>query len=177
MNNDEILKILKNFLDIEDINIDKIPNIDLYMDQVTRFIEDSLKNYKRNEEQKIITKTMINNYTKDKILSPPTKKKYNKKHIISLILIYYLKSIISINDIGLILKNAEENIEEVYDKLIHYKKVSNDLFYSNIEKLLEDINSEKNKDIALILFLINVINEANQRKLLAEKIIDLYFKK
>ena len=113
MNNDEILKILKNFLDIEDINIDKIPNIDLYMDQVTRFIEDSLKNYKRNEEQKIITKTMINNYTKDKILSPPTKKKYNKKHIISLILIYYLKSIISINDIGLILKNAEENIEEV----------------------------------------------------------------
>ena len=68
-------------------------------------------------------------------------------------------------------------IAVIADKLIQYKKVSNDLFYSNIEKLLEDINNEENKDITLILFLINIINEANQRKILAEKIIDLYFKK
>ncbi|MFR4987534.1 MAG: DUF1836 domain-containing protein, partial [Lachnospirales bacterium] len=100
MNENEILNILKEYIEIEDISADKIPNIELYMDQVTTFIEDNLKYYKRNDEQKIMTKTMINNYIKDKILDPPNKKKYNKNHLILLILIYYLKPILSINDIG-----------------------------------------------------------------------------
>ena len=75
MNENEILNILKEYIEIEDISADKIPNIELYMDQVTTFIEDNLKYYKRNDEQKIMTKTMINNYIKDKILDPPNKKK------------------------------------------------------------------------------------------------------
>ncbi len=174
MNNEEILKILKQYISVEDISIDKIPNIDLYMDQVTTFIEDNLKGYKRNEEQKIITKTMINNYTKDKILTSPNKKKYNKNHLILLILIYHLKSNLSINDIGLILKDKEDNIQDIYSKFLEYKKISDNEFYNKIES---DLNSIKEKeDTAIMLFLLNLINEVNQRKYLAEKIIDLYFK-
>ncbi len=176
MDDREILNILKSYLDIEDVTTEKIPNIDLYMDQVTTFIEDSLKGYKRTDEQKIITKTMVNNYTKDKILLPPDKKKYNKNHLISLIIIYHLKSILSINDIGLILKDSQNDIEEIYDKFLKYKKVSNQNFYNNIEKFIEDIKQEDDDNIALILFLINIIDEANKRKYLAEKIIDLYLK-
>ena len=51
------------------------------------------------EDDKTLTKTMINNYTKNKILPPPEKKKYSKEHIIMLISIYYLKNIASISDI------------------------------------------------------------------------------
>lgn len=175
MNDKEILNILKNYLNIEDVTTEKIPSIDLYMDQVTTFIDDSLKGYKRNDEQKIITKTMVNNYAKDKILLPPHKKKYNKNHLISLILIYHLKSILSINDIGLILKDNQNDIEEIYNKFLKYKEISNQKFYESIEIFLENIK-EEDDNTSLILFLINTVDEANKRKYLAEKIIDLYFK-
>ena len=176
MNENEILSILKEYIEIEDISADKIPNIELYMDQVTTFIEDNLKYYKRNDEQKIMTKTMINNYIKDKILDPPNKKKYNKNHLILLILIYYLKPILSINDIGLILKNKQGYIADIYDKFIDYKKISDNKFYKDIENFIKDIQKNEDDDTSLILFLLNIINEASQRKYLAEKIIDLYFK-
>lgn len=176
MNENEILNILKEYIDIEDISADKIPNIELYMDQVTTFIEDNLKYYKRNDEQKIMTKTMINNYIKDKILDPPNKKKYNKNHLILLILIYYLKPILSINDIGLILKNKQGYIADIYDKFIYYKKISDNKFYNDMENFIKDIQKNEDDDTSLILFLLNIINESSQRKYLAEKIIDLYFK-
>nr|WP_317358921.1 DUF1836 domain-containing protein [uncultured Tyzzerella sp.] len=177
MNQKDILEILKEYVNIDDVTLDKIPNIDLYMDQVTTFIDDSLKQYKRNDEQKIITKTMINNYTKDKILSSPNKKKYNKTHLISLILIYHLKSIISINDISLILKDNEKKIECIYDKFLQYKKISEENFYKDVENFLNIIENNEEDNISLIIFLINIINEANERKYLAEKIIDKYLKK
>ena len=55
----------------------EIPNIDLYMDQVTTFMDTHLEATKRNEEDKILTKTMINNYAKNNLLPPPVKKKYS----------------------------------------------------------------------------------------------------
>ena len=62
-----------------------IPNIDLYMDQVTTFMEEQLSSTKRYEDDKILTKTMINNYAKNNLLPPPNKKKYSKEHLLVLI--------------------------------------------------------------------------------------------
>ena len=74
------------------IEIADIPTIDLYMDQVTTFMDKGLARYKRNETDKILTKTMINNYTKAKIFPPPVKKKYSRTHLMLLIMIYHLKA-------------------------------------------------------------------------------------
>mgnify|MGYP000334617862 CR=1 FL=1 len=60
------------------IKPEDIPNIDLYMDQVTTFMEEQLSSTKRYEDDKILTKTMINNYAKNNLLPPPNKKKYSK---------------------------------------------------------------------------------------------------
>ena len=78
---------------------EEIPNIDLYMDQVTTFMEEHLKNTRRYEEDKVLTKTMINNYAKNNLLPPPVKKKYSKEHMLMLIFIYYFKSLLSFRDI------------------------------------------------------------------------------
>ena len=67
---------------------DKLPGLELYMDQVTSFIDGQLAGSKRNEDDKLLTKTMINNYTKNDLLPPPVKKKYSKEHLLSLIFIY-----------------------------------------------------------------------------------------
>lgn len=101
-----------------------IPSIDLYMDQVTTFMDTHLKCRKRFEDDKILTKTMINNYAKNELLPSPEKKRYSKQHIIMLIFIYYFKNILSINDIKTILgpisdeyfKNSQHiSLEEIYN--------------------------------------------------------------
>ena len=92
----ELLKQLKS---IDYIKPEDIPNIDLYMDQVTTFMEDNLASTKRHDDDKILTKTMINNYAKNDLLPPPEKKKYSKEHVLTLIFIYYFKSLLSFHDI------------------------------------------------------------------------------
>ncbi|HBZ52160.1 MAG TPA: hypothetical protein DEO82_00145 [Eubacterium sp.] len=100
-----------------------LPNIDLYMDQITTFMDSHLSDIKRNNDDKILTKTMINNYSKNKILPPSDKKKYSKDHIIVLLFIYYFKNIMSITDIQTLLWPLTENffdnkkslnLEEIY---------------------------------------------------------------
>ena len=106
---------------------DEIPNIDLYMDQVTTFMEKHLSDTKRSEDDKVLTKTMINNYTKNDLIPPPDKKKYSKEHVLLLTLIYYFKNIMSINDIKKLLAPISEkyfqndkgmDLTDIYDSII-----------------------------------------------------------
>lgn len=97
------------------IPIDTIPGIELYVDQVTTFMEKHLSSYKRYNDEKILTKTMINNYAKAKLFPSPVKKKYSKNHIILLILIYHLKNVLTINDISKLLAPVNAMLEEDMD--------------------------------------------------------------
>ncbi|MBE5955833.1 MAG: DUF1836 domain-containing protein [Lachnospiraceae bacterium] len=132
------------------IKPDEIPNMDLYMDQVTTFMETQLAGTKRTPEDKIMTKTMINNYTKNKLLPAPQRKKYSKDHMLLLIFIYYFKSIMSISDLQEILTplsgycfgkkgstEAEPDLFAVYKELF---RMEHDYYYQikeNVEKLRE----------------------------------------
>lgn len=114
MDNDMTIEDMKKFINdwqhLDYIMPSDIPSIQLYMDQVTTFMDKQLVSNKRTAEDKILTKTMINNYTKNNLLPPPDKKKYSKNHIILLIYIYYLKNFISITDI----KNLLEPMIDTY---------------------------------------------------------------
>ncbi len=99
---------IKEILEFHLPRFNELPDIDLYMDQVTTFMEDNLGEFKRKEEDKILTKTMINNYTKNQILPPPIKKKYSKEHLMLLILTYHLKQILSISNIHTLLSPISE---------------------------------------------------------------------
>ena len=98
-----IQNILNDFInhmeERQPISASDLPNIDLYMDQVTTFMNSHLEHSKRYPEDKILTKTMINNYAKNRLLPPPDKKKYSKDHMLLLIFICYFKNILSITDI------------------------------------------------------------------------------
>ncbi len=87
---DMINSILKSVSKIDYIKPEDLPNIQLYMDQVTTFMDEQMESSKRYPEDKVLTKTMINNYAKNHLLPPPDKKKYSKEHLLLLIFIYYI---------------------------------------------------------------------------------------
>ncbi len=191
---DEILeKFIDEIKDIQTVEYKDIPNIDLYMDQVTTFIDDILSGNKRYPDDKILTKTMINNYAKAKIFPPPVKKKYTKNHLMLLIIIYHLKTVFSIRDISLLLKpvtdelNANEHselLEKIYSGFVCLQKsnkenigaimAGNYEFVLNHKDGLEEYEDEKIKLIMIVLLL---SIQANTEKRLAEKILDTCFQK
>ncbi|WP_088228251.1 DUF1836 domain-containing protein [Desulfosporosinus sp. FKB] len=193
--NEDVLKQLIDELSLnQDIKITEIPDIDLYMEQLTSFMDSSLKSQKRDDQDKILTKTMINNYTKAGLLMPPIKKKYNKRHIILLNLIYYLKNILSINDIKRLFEPVLNNIatpeddlislEDIYSTFLDVKNIELSSFHEHlIEKstMIKEETSMIDKDgkdtAELFLIVIMLIAQANAQKRLAEKIIDTYFHK
>lgn len=140
--NKEINEIIETLKLDEVIEPQGIPNLDLYMDQVITLFEEKLTHTKRNEEDKLLTKTMINNYAKDKLLMPAKKKKYTREHIILMILLYEMKQILTISDIkalfGTIVKEDHVNakkLEEIYQIYLTLKKKGIDDFKQQVEKV------------------------------------------
>ena len=188
--NDLLNSMLASLSRIDYIKTSDIPNIELYMDQVTSFMEKQLKSTKRYEEDKILTKTMINNYTKAKIFPAPVKKKYSRTHLMLLIMIYHLKSVLSIKDIGILFQSAlketnkakqERMIESIYRGFISLQKQTitylagaadgkpDESFYGKESILMYSDDEEKRIMMTLALAI-----RANTEKQLAEKVLDLY---
>lgn len=101
---------------------DEIPNIDLYIDQVVSYLENYLSNYINNnndqKSEKIITKTMINNYVKHEVIKPPINKKYNREHIAYLFVIFILKQNYSMDEIKKLITLAIDtsSVEDAYNR-------------------------------------------------------------
>ena len=141
----DLHKVLASISKLNYINPDDIPDISLYMDQVTTFMEEKLSSYKRYEEDKTLTKTMINNYAKNQLIPPPEKKKYTKKHMLLLIFIYYFKNFLSISDIKSIFKPISDNFfgdDSEIDLEYIYKYVFDLEFEGMEECLIRDVTKK-----------------------------------
>lgn len=176
---------------IHHIDLEDIPNIDLYMDQVTTFMENKLKSTTRNpNEDKILTKTMINNYAKNDLLPPPIKKKYSKEHMLLLIFIYYFKGILSISDIQTLLTpitekyfhtNGDLNLGSIYEEVFSLEKEEVAELQENIIKkfatsqnTFKDAPSEDQEILQLFSFISMLSYDVYVKKLLIEKMIDSF---
>lgn len=189
---EDLLQSILDSLDrINYIKPDDIPDIELYMDQVTTFMGSRLKNSARNPaEDKILTKTMINNYAKNDLLPSPVKKKYSKEHVLVLIFIYYFKGFMSINDIQTILKPITDRffgkdgsfrLEDVYNEVFGLEK-------EEVERLKQDVvdkfhrsqetfqenEAEEQEFLQLFSFICMLSFDVYVKKLIIEKMIDLY---
>jgi DNA-binding transcriptional MerR regulator len=138
----EYTRLLSSILDqmgnTDHIRLSDIPDIDLYMDQVTTFMEDHLKNSKRYDSDKILTKTMINNYTKNKLLPPPVKKRYSPEHMLVLIFIYYFKSFLPLGDIQAILQPLTEHFFSSDDEF-HIQDIYEEIYQMGRDQINETI--------------------------------------
>lgn len=177
---------IEQWLDLGYINPEDIPSIELYMDQVTTFMDRYLSKNKRTEEDKTLTKTMINNYTKNELLPPPNKKRYSKEHIILLIYIYYFKNVVTINDIQVVLKplidsyydnaKAKRSLNDIYTILYQLEK---DQYYNTEDSivrtmsLIEESTLDKDEEyLKKLTFLALLGYDIFLKKKLMESIID-----
>lgn len=191
-NLDTILqKFINEMQDTQTVELKDIPNIDLYMDQVTTFMDSVLEEYKRYPDDKILTKTMINNYAKARIFPPPVKKKYTKNHLILLIIIYHLKTVLSIHDISILLKpvtdellanNKTQLLDKIYINFVAMQKMNKENLqsvlsgnYEMLQNCKEHIEDFSDSRMQLILLVLLLSIQANTEKRLAEKLLDSYF--
>lgn len=173
---------------IDYIKPDDIPNIDLYMDQVTTFMDKKLRNSSRSDDDKILTKTMINNYAKNNLLPPPIKKKYSKEHVLLLIFIYYYKGILSISDIQSLLNPLSErffgtdekfNLENIYEEVFsleheQVEEMQKDIMktYDESKKTFTDAPEDSAEFLQMFSFICLLSFDVYVKKLLIEKLVD-----
>lgn len=187
--NSEIFDIIRKLGSIDYIGPDEIPNIPLYMDQITTFMDANLADSKRSEDDKILTKTMINNYTKNDLLPPPVKKKYSKEHIYLLIFIYYLKNMMTISDIQTIIKPLSDmffgkegdlSLEDIYLRIFqleeeHSKYVTQDIMkrFKDSKNIFPEIKDEKQRDyLSQFAFMCMLSYDIYMKKSLIERMVD-----
>ena len=189
---EDLLNSILGSLDrIAYIKADDIPNIDLYMDQVTTFMESRLKKSTRHPgEDKILTKTMINNYAKNDLLPPPKKKKYSREHVLLLIFIYYYKGILSISDIQELLKPITErffdteqdfNLETIYETVFGLEQEQTEVLKKDIiekfhisEETFKDAPKDSQEFLQKFSFICMLSFDVYMKKLLIEKLIDSF---
>ena len=187
--NDEMLhKILDHISGMGYIKPEDIPNINLYMDQVTTFMEEHLAYSKRYKDDKILTKTMINNYAKNNLLPSPEKKRYTREHMLMLIFIYYFKNILSINDIQSLLgpltdryfrSENDMNLTDIYNEVFSMEKGELDALkkelierYDIAQGTFENAPKEDQDFLKLFSFICLLSFDVYVKKMLIEKMID-----
>ena len=191
--NELLNSIMESFSHLDYIKADDIPNIDLYMDQVTTFMNEHLKGSKRYEEDKVLTKTMINNYAKNKLLPPPEKKRYSKEHMYMLIFIYYLKGFLPLTDIQAILKPISDEffgsdsdfcMEDIYKEVFRLGEENiSDIGHDILENFHTAANSFKDYDgedrdtLQLFAFICLLSFDIYLKKEVIEQLIDAMEKK
>ncbi|RLQ90837.1 DUF1836 domain-containing protein [Planomicrobium sp. Y74] len=167
------------------IPVEEIPKIDLYIDQVIQLFDTGFSEMKRTPEDKILTKTMINNYAKGKLFYPVTNKKYSRNHVMLISLIYQMKSALSINDVKKVLAGINEkaaqkeiDLSEFYDSYLEIQRFNDEIFKRNVEQQVERAEAESadfgndREEIDKVLLIASLVHMSNLYRRAAETLVD-----
>lgn len=167
------------------IPVEEIPKIDLYIDQVIQLFDTGFSEMKRTPEDKILTKTMINNYAKGKLFYPVTNKKYSRNHVMLISLIYQMKSALSINDVKKVLAGINEkaaqkeiDLSKFYDSYLEIQRFNDEIFKRNVEQQVERAEAESadfgndREEIDKVLLIASLVHMSNLYRRAAETLVD-----
>ena len=150
---------------------EKLPDIDLYMDQMITYLERQLQPFAMSTLDKQITSSMINNYVKGECIPSPTCKRYNKEHIALILQICLLKRAINIADIKQILDSnyLSTDFMETYND---FKEKSDEILHQTADNTKEKLaNIETNDHQALLNLALELSLTANTNVLIAKRIL------
>ena len=170
VNKGSLGKIISSTVNQNRLEPDQIPELDLYIDQILMLFEDKLGETRRREKDKILTKSMVNNYSKEKMIRPMRGKKYSREQILQILIICNLKNVLSIGDIKQVMTLLMEEgvrsdgLEEIFEK-----DTVNQL------KLKEGISTIEMDIKALVSLLLSLASISSYCKRVSEAMIDSFF--
>lgn len=136
----ELEAVMQQVFSDRDLTPEQVPALDLYMDQVLTLFNDGLSDSKRHPDDKLLTKTMINNYSKEKLLSPIKGKKYSHQHIMQMLCVYQLKQTLALNDVKQLTGREDVDFEACWRQFLDIKQRLRDFIPAQLsENLAADL--------------------------------------
>jgi len=178
----DIQELIERLVQQQPIEYKELPSIPLYMDQITTFLEERMRDGTGAGEERRPTKTMINNYTKAGVLPPPEKKKYSREHVLLLILLCQMKPTLSIADIGKFTAQLRQTagsaaeLRQFYEQFLKLDRECRTSFYAMIEQQYQQIRASLGEQgmekQAALMYALLLADHAAEEKRLAELILD-----
>ena len=179
MNDKALLDTVNDALNEAELRSDEIPAIDLYVDQIINLINDKLGEGSERYRDKVLTKTMINNYSKDGIITPVKGKKYNKEQILQMLTVYTLKGTLSINEIKRTLKGVYasgdfggEELTALYDRYLDIKNDNREYAKMALDGIIERNGLDMESDVDYISAICALVSFSAQLRNMAQAMID-----
>lgn len=175
-------KTLEDALDEAELKSEDIPTIDLYIDQILNLISERLKDGSERYYDRHLTKTMINNYSKEGLITPVKGKKYDKEQILQMLMIYTLKSTLSIGEIKRLLDGMYdvegfdgEGLTEIYDRHLHIKDANKECVETIIDGIVEQNELDLQNDLDCVSLICAISALSAQLKHISQAMIDQRF--
>ena len=179
MNDKALLDTVNDALNEAELRSEEIPAIDLYVDQILNLINDKLSEGSERYRDRVLTKTMINNYSKDGIITPVKGKKYNKEQILQMLTVYTLKGTLSINEIKRTLKGAYasgdfggEELTALYDRYLDIKNDNREYAKMALDGIIERNGLDMESDVDYISAICALVAFSAQLRNMAQAMID-----
>ena len=154
-----------------DLGEEEIPAIDLYLDQILSLIAEKNAASTPCYQERSLTKTMVNNYSKDGLISPITGKKYSKAHIVEMLLVYGMKNSLSIDEIKRTLTGVREecgfsrtDMVETYREYLTLKDGNRKRAEETVMEMLADANLDPTRDRDYFLTILSVLSLSSYLK-------------
>ena len=182
MNKSELYDIAKDAVNDAELRSTDIPPIDLYVDQILNLMSERLSEGSERYLDRQLTKTMINNYSKDGLITPVKGKKYNKEQILQMLTIYTLKGTFSIGEIKRLLDGAyasegfdASSLTALYDRHLDIKEVNREHALAALDGILERNELDIDNDTDYISTVCALASLSAQLKNIAQAMIDARF--
>ncbi|MFI3169764.1 MAG: DUF1836 domain-containing protein [Faecalibacterium sp.] len=175
----KLISLIEKELCDAEMKTEEIPAIDLYMDQIITLIEEKYDANRRTPDEKILTKTMINNYSKEGLIKPIKGKKYTKEQIMQMLAIYAMKNTLSIQEIKTALQGAdvasEFDLVEAWEMALSQKQKQRAVLAELMEELCitPDCETSKTDQLASLLAVTSLSCYCQR---IAQQMVELYFK-
>ena len=182
MKKEELYDIARDAVNNVELRSNEIPPIDLYVDQILNLVNDKLSQGSARYLDKQLTKTMINNYSKDGLITPVKGKKYNKEQILQMLTVYTLKGTLSINEIKRLINGAyategfnSSNLTALYDKHLEIKEDNQEFAIAALDGILNRNELNVENDIDYICLICALTSFSTHLKNIAQAMIDSRF--
>ncbi|QXE19404.1 DUF1836 domain-containing protein [Clostridium sp. 001] len=184
-----INKAAKNISDNTIVPYEDLPRYDLFLSQVTDYLNDKFQGEK-------YTNNIVQNYIKNEVISKPEdgkKRGYTKVHLTQLILLSYMRPILTTEEIKKVFRLAFNEINDREDDIISWEnayKIFSDLHNDSLDDLMnkEHFNEKKFQDmvkdmnlksededrIVIFFVVMSLICQASAIKKLVQNIVNNY---